>query len=251
MENLKFKISRLRSPSALADGGQVNPKSNQGFTLMELIVVVAIMSVLAGAMVLNLAGQRSNRDLKLAQSQLVSNLRKIQSYTLSSRLLPSGQTAQYYAMKFNTSTPDRYTIQAMSNISSSPQRLQDLETIKLPVNIIISQVVISSRPNSPTTQYLTNSCGLAVFSAPFGKIFFNDGCLVSDPNNLQTGDDYKKIIDFVSNIACVSVPPPSYSPTVCSVSTDSIMTITLADKLKLSSTKTVTVNGITGAVTFN
>jgi prepilin-type N-terminal cleavage/methylation domain-containing protein len=238
-------------------------KNAAGFTLIELMVVIAIMVILASAMVINLAGQRAARDVKIAQNQLVSNLRKIQSYTLSSRILSAGTPAQYYIMKFDTAKPNQYTIQAMYNVNSSPQYVQDVETVLLPNNIILAAVNTSvnpgvypvsiSRANAPTIQNYTQtglSCALVAFAAPFGKVFINDGCAptsFTSPYSVTSTDDYEKILNFVSNTNCSGVYGQPFG---CTVSTDSIMTITLTDTEKTVS-KTVTVNGVTGAVIFN
>lgn len=227
--------------------------SNFGFTLVELMVVVSIMVILTSVLVINLAGQRQGRDIRIAQTQLVSNLRQAQSFTLSSRTLPNGQTVQYYLIKFDLNKPTQYTLQALSNVSSSPQ-LQDIQTISLPPNIQLSATnpVSISRSLNPTTQTVHSSppCALVSFAAPFGKIIFNDGCSASSP--LQLSDDYyAKIINFQANVACDGFNGNPPNPAICSASTDSLMTITLSAKDPSIPVKTVTINGITGAVTFN
>lgn len=225
----------------------------KGFTLIELLVVVSIMVILSTAMVINLNRQRSLRDLKIAQNQLVSNIRKIESYTLSSRALPNGQNAQYYLMKFDLSKPNQYVIQALYNVSSSPQYLVDIETVNLPLNINIaaSNPVVITRSKNPLTQ-TPSSCALVAFATPFAKTYLNDGCAmggtVGNPTLVGSNpstDDYKKIINFVKNNDCVSNTPPT-----CTVSVDSKMTITLTSKDGTLS-RTVTINGINGAITFN
>ncbi len=239
------KVKSSAAAYAIADK-QMSNLPEAGFTITELMVVVAIMGLLAGAMVLNLNGQRASRDLKIAQSQLVTNIRKIQSYTLSSRITPTGQAVQYYVMKFDPAQPNQYSVQAMYNISSSPQYLTHIETIYLPLNIRLaaSQPIVVLRQNDPLTQ-VPAGCALAVFSVPFARTFFNDGCspgsLASDPYGLQPGDDYKKIVDFVSNVGC------SVDPVACTASVDSKMTITLTDSIG-NLTRKVLINGITGSV---
>ena len=103
-------------------------QNNFGFTLIELMVVVTIMVILATVMVINLAAQRTSRDIKIAQNQLVSYIRQAQSYTLSARTLPSGESVQFYVLKFDLNKPTQYTLEAVYNVSSSPQ-LQDIQTI--------------------------------------------------------------------------------------------------------------------------
>lgn len=250
---------------------RLNVWQQSGFTLIELMVVVTVMILLTSAMVINLAGQRAGRDIKIAQNQLVSNLRKIQSYTLSARATPSGNYAQYYLMKFDLNKPNQYTIQAIYNVSSVPQYLENVETITLPFNIELAAVNASvnpavypvsiSRPNLPAVQNYTTTyppqhmnCALVAFAAPFGKVFLNDGCsqggVVGNPSTIgsdSSSDDYKKILQFVNNIDCSG----NYgTPPGCTLSTDSSMTITLTDTANTIS-KTVTVNAITGAIIFN
>lgn len=233
--------------------GLKETKMKKGFTLIELLVVVAIMVILSTAMVLNLSKGRAEREIKIVQNQLATNLRKVGSYVLSSRTLTSGESVQYYLIKFDLTKPRQYTIQALYNTNTSPQYLQDVETIYLPVNVRLSPTnpVTITRSIPPTTQN-PSACGLVAIAAPFGKVLLNDGCtqggVVGNPSTVGSSsstDDYKKIIDFVKNTDCVGSSPP-----ICSVSTDSTMTITLTTT-DGKFTKTVTLNGITGAVTFN
>ena len=230
-------------------------KSGAGFTLIELMVVVAIMVMLSSVMVLNISGQRAPRDLKIAENELVSNIRKIQSYTLSRRALPSGNIADYYLMKFDLNNPTQYTVQALYNTNSTPHYLENVETINFPPNIRIAPVlnnpITIRRQQAPNIQNPQN-CALAAFAAPFGKVILNDGCnqaawVANNSGNNSTSDDYEKIIEFNSNIDCAI---GNSNPPTCTRSADSVMTITLTTN-DGALTKTVTVNGITGAITFN
>ncbi len=209
---------------------------NAGFTLIELLVVIAIMGILAGFMVLNIAGQRGPRNLKIAQSQQVTNIRKIQSYTLSSRNLSANIPAAFYVIKFDRSKPRQYIIQAMYDITSAP-KLTDIETINFPENVSLADVNPIEIDREPTGSSGNDQkpalCALAAFKLPYAKIINNDGCTFSNFNN----DDYAKIKNFVTNNDTITV------------SADSIMTIKLYEK-QSSLTKTVTINGISGLISF-
>ena len=225
-------------------------KSRAGFTLIELLVVLSIMVILVAVLSINLADQRATRDLRIAQNQLGSDIRKTQSYTLSARLLPSGRAAQYYILKFDLNDPAHYTIQGISNSSSEPA-LEDVETINLPSGVKLTNVSVS-RQSNPVTQTIYTNCAIAAFVAPFGKIIFNDGCTPTDsspsPAVLNASDDYyAKVINFLSNVACDANNGNPPNPTICSASTDSIMTLTLSNGDNTLSNK-ILINGITGVI---
>ena len=236
-----------------------NLQPQQGFTLIELMVVIAVMAILASVLVLNLAGQRAKRDVQISENELVSNIRQIQSSILSAKTLSSGQSVQFYMLKFNLQKPGQYTIQAAYNVSSSP-RLADVQTIILPPDVVIASRTPGSYPitidrsatldtvnTSGPNQYLqTPTCGLLAFAAPFAKVLMDSGCAIAGPPNIASGDDYYYLINFQTNLPCQA----SNNPVGCNVSTDSNMSITLTDTGHTYS-KTVTINGITGAVSFN
>lgn len=232
----------------------------QGFTLIELIVVTAIMLVMASFFVLNINSQRDSRNIKIAQNELVSNIRKIQGYTLSSRTLPGNIGVQYYLLKFDlASSRTQYKVQAVYDANSSP-KLADVETINLPQNIEIATTsaanlsISISRPLNPTVQPIYTDCALVAFAAPYGKTIFDDGCNITTPGNLPSlslSDAYwAKIINFQNNVACDGNNGNPANPAICSASTDSVMTITVSNKAR-TLYKNVYINGITGAVTFD
>jgi prepilin-type N-terminal cleavage/methylation domain-containing protein len=228
-----------------------------GFTLVELMAVITIMVILASVMVINLAKQRASRDIKIAENQLVTDIREAQSETLSSRILPNGQQAQFYIIKVDSlNTPNQYTLQAIYNVSTSPQ-LVDIKTVNLPANIhfvpstvpapsilIDRTAALDQTATGPVSYTQPVSCALVAFSAPFAKTILNGQCAQAnwDPNN----DDYAKIINFQNNVPCSSVGVPPQ----CTASTDSIITFTLSD-FGNTVTKQVKVNAITGSITFN
>lgn len=266
MPNIKYQISNTAKQSCYAPFNVWGDRQllmrkrirlQSGFTLMELMVVLTISALLFTGLIINVNGQRAPRDIKIAQSQLVSNIRKAESYTLSSRNMPSGQPAQYYVVKFDLANPTKYTIQGIFNVNTAPQ-VQDVETIQLPVNVKISAISISGRLQSPANQTINSltGCALVAFVAPYGKVLFNSGCSpVTFPSNPYTivaspsPDDYSKLVTFQTNVACAFEIPPN--PASCSASTDSVMTITLTNSANASLQNHVIINSITGGVSFD
>ncbi|MBI3231959.1 MAG: type II secretion system protein [Candidatus Doudnabacteria bacterium] len=208
-------------------------QKSEGFTVIELAVVLAIMGILIGLVVVDFARQRPERDIKIAQNQLVTNIRKVQSYSLFSRNVGNVKPAQYYILKFDTSTPDRYVIQAITDVYSAPT-LVDMETVLLPKNIVLdttSQLALT-RPVVPLS--VTAACALLAFKSPFGKAYMNYPCAVTSPP-FQSIDSYQQIIDHLNNLANFSA----------STDTDLLITLSFANG---GASKKVLVKGITGLV---
>lgn len=208
-----------------------------GFTLIELLVVIAIMGSLVGFMIINLGLQRGARNLKIAQDQLVTDLRKIQSYTLSSRVLSNGQPAQYYLIKFDFNQPDRYTIQGIYDTENTTNgRLTNVETVFLPQEVSFDPIAPAVTMNPALT---SKSCLLIAFKAPFAKVVVSEGCSqvgpANDPYLIDNSDDYAKVTNF-------------YNDTSVS-SNDSTVILKLKEG-GTGTTKTVTVQAVNGLITF-
>ena len=220
-----------------------------GFTLIELLVVLSIMVLLTAVFTVNLSAQRQARDMKIAQNQLISNLRKTQSYTLSARALPSGSAGQYYVLRFDLASPTLYTILGISN-SSGAQTVENVETITLPSTVKLSALSVS-RSLNPVSQTIWTNCAAAAFVAPYAKVIFNDGCTPkntsSNPLILGVSDDYTKIVNFLTNVPCDGNNGNPPSPTYCTASTDSKMVVTLSSNDNSISSR-VLINGITGVI---
>jgi prepilin-type N-terminal cleavage/methylation domain-containing protein len=213
--------------------------SSLGFTLIELLVVVAIMGSLVGFMIINLGQQRGARSLKIAQNQLVTDLRKVQSYTLSSRVLPNGEPVQYYVMKFDFNQPDRYFIQGIYDKENTLNgRLKFVETVRLPQEVTFDPLDPLATTN-PTLNGNTKNCYLLAFKAPFARVIVNRGCdptaPISDPYDINIADDYVHITNFSSD--------------------NSVTSKTSKIELKLKeartgTTKKITIQAVNGLVTF-
>lgn len=222
-------------------------QNNAGFTIMELLVVLLIMGTLFSFVLVNIGGKKGVRNLKLAQSQLVSDIRKIQSYTLSSRSIPGGQPTQYYLLKFDMRYPDRYFIQAIFDKDTAPGgngKLITVETIPLPqgVKFDLSSVPwVVNRPDNPPPNISLNSteCGLLAFKAPFAKTYMAKGCSpnpATEPYVILGTDDYSQIVNFNGEDNTSSK--------------NSTLVITLREG-QTNQTRTITVQASNGLVTFS
>jgi prepilin-type N-terminal cleavage/methylation domain-containing protein len=211
-----------------------------GFTLIELMVVISIMGLMLSLIIWNSSTEKSSRSLKIAQTELATNLRKIQSYALSSRNLPNGQVVQYYVAKFDSASPSSYTLQAIYDVnstSSNPTKV-DVETISLPKGVVFSpsNPFVIGRTTLPAT---TNapSCILIAYQLPYARTFINEGCSF---NNFNTSppDSYRYLLNYVQNV--------DLYPTV----SDSNVTITLQNTIT-GNQKVIDVRGLTGLIKEN
>lgn len=209
-----------------------------GFTLIELMVVLVIMGLLFSVFLTNINGLRGKRNLKLAQSQLVSNLRKMQSYTLSSRNILNNVSVQYYVAKFDVTSANQYSIYAIYDIPSSTGKLKKIETIKFPENVKIQSVSIDLP--APYVDQNNSGCSLVSFKTPFAKILTNGSSFCNpvnpaDPYVLTPTDDFSKITLFYGNGGTAA--------------SDAIMTITLIEQ-QTNTTKWAKINAINGIIDF-
>lgn len=178
-------------------------KLQSGFTLIEMLVVIGIISMMTGLFLTNFNSLEGPRNLKIAQNQLVTDVRKIQSYTLSSRnVSTSGLPARYYIIKFDTATPNRYVIQAIDN---GPSNLSvDLQTILLPKNIKISSISLQSASGFAP---ITATCAQVAFALPFGRVFMDNktgGQTCDIANTFSTTGDLTPYKNFIIDVTLSS-----------------------------------------------
>lgn len=162
---------------------QINSQFNSqaGFALVELLAVLAIMTIILGALVIDFAGQRGRRNIVLAGNETVTNLRKVQSKILSSKNISDGVPAKYYIAEFKPGET-KYTVQAIDNNYTF---YDNLETISLPSKVSISsmeinlpegdQIIQKETTDSIEVKKETESlkCLQVIFSAPFGRMYTN------------------------------------------------------------------------------
>jgi prepilin-type N-terminal cleavage/methylation domain-containing protein len=190
---------------------------NLGFTLIELIVVIALFAVLATLIMVNYAGTRGARNLKIAENQMVTNIRKTQSYVLSARNI-NGSPAKFYAVKFDLNASS-YVIQS---VDTNYAFNATLETISLPQGITISSIVDT---NSGGTASSRSTVQLA-YATPYAKLY-----TYSSADCLAQGS----FLAAIQNPACLLTL------------TDRRVAVTLRDNSS-AATRTVTVYGVTGKV---
>ena len=171
--------------------------STKGFTVVELLVVFLIIVLLSSILIINWNKQTPNRSLTIAQNELVSNLKKVQSYAISSRNITSNNNSvKFYVVYFATGAKD-YSIYA---IDSNYTMSSALETISLPPGLTFTGLALSN-----TSGGLDESpaCTYVIFSAVYGKVYFDgQACgssittLVQNLPDLAPRSNFNLEIDF-------------------------------------------------------
>lgn len=207
-----------------------------GFTIIELLVVIAIMGLMAGIGVPSFIVWRERQDISTAQRELVTNLQKARSFSLSGRRM-TGNVSKYYALRVSTTNPTQYTLEGIAyNPSGSGDLVYDgaskpvLENWKLPGRVTISSISYERPAGTPQS---TPTCLLFAFALPYGNTYI-------DTNNADGLDD-DSACDFFSTYTD-SGKLNGYA--------NGKATITLS-RPGGTLTKTVTVNGMTGQIQAN
>ncbi|MEZ4180635.1 MAG: type II secretion system protein [Candidatus Doudnabacteria bacterium] len=142
----------------------------KGFTVIELLVVFLIMIALAGSGLIAWNSQRPGRNLVLAQNETVTNIRKVQSYAVSSRQTSDGSNAKFYLARFEVDQ-NSYSVHAIKSDGTYTTE----ETVNLPSNVTISSINAFATDGGASGGKI--NCAFVLYSVPFGKVYFS----TSDP----------------------------------------------------------------------
>ncbi|OGZ34103.1 MAG: hypothetical protein A3I88_03230 [Candidatus Portnoybacteria bacterium RIFCSPLOWO2_12_FULL_39_9] len=141
-----------------------NLKSIKGFTLIELVVVIAIMALLSGFVLANYRQGQSRYDLETAAQIFIANLRRAQNLAMVG-LEQNGASPFGYGIY----TPDSNSYLIFYNQTGDndyqPASI-DLEVISLPSRVFISPIgrSIFFTPPDPTTYINGENSGSQSFT---------------------------------------------------------------------------------------
>lgn len=172
-------------------------KSAAGFTLIEMLFVVAILAVFYGLILTNFNKSRTAQNLRNGQNELISHLQQMRSYSLSGRQI-GAFSPKFYIMRIDApgtgANNAQYLLQAIAydntnnvDVFYDGSANPNIETIPLPQTVTVTglqlQVKGVAQPN-PT-------CAQVLFSVPYGKTYINENCanLSSVYNNISALGD--------------------------------------------------------------
>ena len=139
-------------------------QNQKGFTIIELITVIFMMAILLSVFLASYSANSGKRNLTLAQSNLLSDLRKAQGFALSSRNYSGSTPASQWAVYFDTTNNQIYKIRTYDNTLS--QNVSDYTTINLPSNIYIKTISVKKTSG---TSYCAQTLSV-LFTVPYGRV---------------------------------------------------------------------------------
>lgn len=141
---------------------RIDQKSS-GFTLIEMLVVVAIVAVLSGAIVTSSFAGQKRYDLARAAQQMSADLRRAQNLALAGKM-QAGVSPTGYGIYTNGNS---YVLFYNLNPNKEHHGASvDMETIALPTNVSLAPTGASVYfvPPDPTTYINGASAGSLTFT---------------------------------------------------------------------------------------
>ncbi len=139
----------------------------QGFTVLELVIVAAIMVFLLSLVIINFHGAEYHTTLDSEAEKIVSVIRQAQIWALTGQTF-AGQR-YFYGVNFEVCTSNNCNYYLFRDSESTGNKIYDVGEVvdagsyKMPVGLYIESV-------APASGNKLN----VVFSAPLGQIYFNN-----------------------------------------------------------------------------
>lgn len=140
---------------------------NRGFTLIEMLVVLAIIILLTGIVVFNVSTERQNSALLRSAQNLSLNLRRAQTYALTVKQFKTYGVPCGWGVHFNGADSTSYVIFADLALAAdcsdrdfvrAVNGSEDFETVNLETGVTVSS--------------LSNNLSDVVFSPPEPSVTF-------------------------------------------------------------------------------
>ena len=129
-------------------------KNGAGFTLIELIVAIGILTMILSLSIANYRGSNQSTLVQLEAYRIVADLRKLQNMALSAIEFESSVPSGGWGISY-TATANSYTLFADINNNTVYDGVGELhQTIDMDSNIVFSNSgVITFEPPDPITNF--------------------------------------------------------------------------------------------------
>lgn len=172
---------------------------NNGFTLIEILVVLVIIIIITSVVIFNIGNERQNSALLRSAQKLSLDLRRAQSFALSSKVFKTSGVPCGWGAHFNGVNSDSYIIFADLAVNQNcsdrdfiraANSSEDFETVNLEPGITVSSLSsglsdIVFTPPDPTVNFTPGqtSAGVTLINKNSATrvIIVNKTGLISSP----------------------------------------------------------------------
>ena len=143
-------------------------KNKKGFSLIELMIVIAIISIMAGIILSSTSQGRTKHELETAMREVAAGIRGAQNNALSGKRSGSNRPC-HFAFKAGANL---YEIEGEFY---DPTKTSNCDSTTIP--LVYATVGAGNLPTgvAVTSTYKGNSISEIKFMVPFGEIFANNG----------------------------------------------------------------------------
>lgn len=172
----------------------------KGFTIIELMVTISIMVILLTVVIANFGTGNQKRNLTIGRNVMMSDIRKAQSLSISSKDISPSHPASSYSITMNKSSNNRsYSLVGKDN--SIPANQSTIISPTLPTNTYIKTITINKQDGG--TIVISNTLNVE-FLVPYGRIAMSyDNSNGKELNDIATitlsTADNTKTLDIVVN----------------------------------------------------
>lgn len=140
----------------------VKDKSGAGFTLAEMIIVIAIIGIFSSLTIINFRGNEKIRDMDNQSRLLLDGIKSMQTSSLSGKVV-SGQVPIAYVFEINKCSSNNCTYILKAKTTTPPDIITDTVSLdKSIVDITGDNLVIEiTPPRSDIKFYLDGSLSTA------------------------------------------------------------------------------------------
>ena len=168
-----------------------NSKKNRAFTLIELVVTIAIFGLLSGLIISNLRKGQQSRSLRTAADAIQEIFRQTQSRSLSGELFSTSPslTSRDFGWQ-TTSNWSQYQVFKEQSGTASPYNKTIVETVKFSENVVIDSTSLKINSTSVSSLQIR-------FFPPYGEVRISGGSF----NEVKNATAQFKIIYFGTTLS--------------------------------------------------